>query len=145
MSEAHVNIKLQRWRNVQSIFWSDGLDWMLKSSMEALVLFHRHVSVARPKQRRYEQTTQSAMGVNRWMDSTIDDMEGCSKRRSLYSNFEVGRTYIWMNFSLSLVCLDIHPHDICFFAWSMFSYLFHQTFAEFLSTLAVMTGRLCFY
>ncbi|XP_015760285.1 PREDICTED: kinase suppressor of Ras 2-like [Acropora digitifera] len=57
--------------------------------MEALDLFHRLVSVARPRQRRYRLTSQPAMDVNRSMDSILDNMEGHSKRRSSYSNFEL--------------------------------------------------------
>ncbi|KAK2573947.1 Kinase suppressor of Ras 2 [Acropora cervicornis] len=60
--------------------------------MEALDLFHRLVSVARPRQRRYRLTSQPAMDVNRSMDSILDDMEGHSKRRSSYSNFESRNT-----------------------------------------------------
>lgn len=59
------------------------------ANMEALDLFYRFVSVARPRQRRYRLCTHPAMGVNRSMDSILDDIEGCSKRRSSYSNFEL--------------------------------------------------------
>ena len=108
MSEAHVSIKRQRWVNVQSIFWADGLDWMWTSSMEAPLLFHRHVSVARPKQRRYEQTTQSAIGVNRCMDSTLDDMEGYLFEAKVFKLQFWGGPYVYMNELLAFSCLLRH-------------------------------------
>ena len=60
------------------------------STMEALNLFHRFVSVGR-RQRQYSLSSQAVMGVNRSMDSILDDLEGSSARRSSYPNFEVSK------------------------------------------------------
>ena len=115
--------------------------------MEALDLFHRLVSVARPKQRRYRLTSQPAMDVNRSMDSILDDMEGHSKRRSSYSNFEVG---VRVNELLSVSCFLSHssPQHMLFCMIDVYLFFFIKPLlSEFLNTvtLAAMTGHLCFY